>query len=134
MFTCLEEIPKDNSILKILSNLNEYSFEELKLIYSIVKTTLIFTAGGSPSSVNNYIMTNITKLVESVLENIRPSVLKFESVVYIVCKILKLLLKNKSFLEKILTFDLFNKLYEYSNTEKFVVSSEIFKVLFVFLA
>jgi hypothetical protein len=125
----VEEISRDNSFIKILSNLNEYTFEEMKLLYSISKTTLIFAISGEPVNLKNYIFLNINKLVDSILENIKPSSLKLESVVYIVCKILRLLFKNKPFLEKILSFDLFKKLYINSNSEKFVVSSEIFKTL-----
>lgn len=93
----MEELSRDNSFIKILSNLNEYTFDEMKMLYSISKTALIFAISGEPVNLKTYIFLNINKIVDSILENIEPSNLKLESVVYIVCRILRLLFKNKVF-------------------------------------
>jgi len=125
----MEELAKDTLFLVILSNLNEYSFDEMKLLYTITKTALIFAQSGESTRMKSFVFNNINKLVDSILENIKLASMKTESVVYIVCRILRLFFKHKAYLEKILTFDFFKKIYVASNSEKFVVSSEIFRTL-----
>ncbi len=91
----LEEICRDVSFIEILSNLNEYSFDDLKLLYSISKVAISLSVNGESAILKSYLFTNLSKLLESILKNIQPTSLKYESVVYIVCKVIRLLFKYK---------------------------------------
>jgi len=78
-----------------MSNLNEYSFDDLKLLYTISKVAISLSVNGESAVLKSYIFTNLNKLLDSILKNIQPTSLKYESVVYIVCKVIRLLFKYK---------------------------------------
>jgi len=49
--------------------------------------------------------------------------------VVIAVKLLRKLFKNETLYAKVLNYELFSEIYQYSQNEKFIVSSEIFKLL-----
>ena len=91
----MEELSKDESLIKILSNLNEYNYDEMKILYLLTKTVINFALSGEPINLKTFIFLNINKIVESIIENINPNLLKIECVVYTACKLLRLFFKNK---------------------------------------
>lgn len=56
---------------------------------------------------------------------------KEESIIFVIGKILKCLVEDNDYLAKILNFDLFKKIYTLTKSDKFVYSTEAFKLLCV---
>jgi len=123
-----EAMTGDCSILKIISNLNAYDIIEMKLVYKIVKSFI--QSSKILKKVKDFLLENTQNLIEALLENIRPtSLIKVDSVVFIVGKLFRTIFKQNVLYERILSFEFFSELYYFMKSEKFVVSSEAFKTI-----
>lgn len=151
-----ETFAVDQSILKILANLNEYNSVEMKLLYKIFKLFLKYngthdklrksSANSQKSSyeivsftkntnfdestVKRYLIENIQNIVEALLENINPSnKIKSDAVVSYVGKLFRTIFKQEFLFEKILNFEFFSEIYFYMKSEKFIINNEAFKII-----
>jgi len=126
-----EIITADNSLLYILANLDLYGPQGQKSIKKIFKT-LIKTSKNHPSikeKVNQYFYKNANAIANFILDILNRSV--DELIIYNIVKIIKFLIEDTASFTKILNFDLFQRLYNLTKSEKFVYSTEAYKTLCV---
>lgn len=112
-----------------MANLNEYRPGELKNLYKIIKAFVSIASRQFLSDVYLFFYDNLEQIIESILLNLANC--KSEVVVYMTGKILRKLFKNKVLYRKILNFRFFSEIYFYTKSEKFVISTEAFKILTV---
>jgi len=126
-----EILIRDNSFIYIIANLDLYNATEQNLLKKIFKT-LIKTSKDYNSvkeKVKMFFIKNanlITNLVLDILARAND-----ESMIFRISKIIKYMIENSDTLPKILNFEFFKRIYNLTKSEKFVYSTEAFKILCV---
>jgi hypothetical protein len=128
LIRCSKKLVTSEEIFIILSNLNEYSPNEIKSIYLIFKS-LIKLCQDSCQEVQKFFYENIRKITDALFENLHK--IKSDSVVFAVCKSLKRILKNDRLNENIISLQFFSEIFSFTKNENFVISFETFKILSV---
>lgn len=131
------EMMVDESFIKILINLHQFGYVEIKTIYKIFKYMLKFAFNSSSSlginktreSLKKMLIDNITLITEGLLDNFIS--IKNECVVEYVGKIFRQLIHIDELLLEMLNFQFFSEIYFFTKSENFFVSSEAFRVISV---
>ena len=126
---CLTRLIESQEFVNIFSNLNEYSNSETKVLCNILKAMLKISNMLLLDEVKKFLDENVQKIVDALFENLKK--IKSDYVVFVVFKILKRILKNEKLNLKVLTLEFFKELFFFTKNEKFVISFEAFKIIFV---
>ncbi len=113
----------------IFLNLNEYAYKEIQVLKIILKALLTICENGWYLEVNKFLTENILSFVNALFENLKK--LKSDSVVFIVFKLIKKILKIEELNKIILDMSFLIEIFNFSKSEKFVIAFESFKILFV---
>ena len=128
---CHKRLIERQEFVNIFSNLNEYANNETKVLCNILKSIVKNSKTFMLEEVEKFLEENVQNIVDALFENLKK--IKSDYVVFVVFKILKRILKNEKLNSKVLTLEFFKELFFFTKNEKFVVSFEAFKIIFVII-
>jgi len=125
------DLIKDYTLIYILANLDLYESIEQNKLKKIFKTLIktLKSHNSIEEEVANFFLNNANAIANLILDILDRT--PDESIIYVVGKIIKFLIEDKNSLSRILNFDFFKRIYNLTKSEKFVYSTEAFKILCV---
>jgi len=115
----VKSITKDILLLiKIISNLHQYDNTDLRALYKILK----LLSKHCPA----FIQENIQQIFDAILLNLNKD---SDCAIVYALKLIRTLIKDKINYKKLISFSLIKELFMYACSSKFILSSEMFKLL-----
>ena len=123
----------DNSLIYVLAYLNKFENEQqIKNIKKIFKTLI---GSGKLQNEDNFVIKKYFSEYSNIIANLLIDLLQDdcvdENIIFKIGKMIRYLIEFPESLIKMLNFEFFSKVYNLTKSDKFVYSSEAFKILCV---
>ena len=123
----------DNSLIYVLAYLNKFENEQqIKNIKKIFKTLI---GSAKLQNEDNFVIKKYFSEYSNIIANLLIDLLQDdcvdENIIFKIGKIIRYLIEFPESLIKMLNFEFFSKVYNLTKSDKFVYSSEAFKILCV---
>ena len=117
------EITKDDTFISLLGILNDLTKQEISVCYLIFKEMM----RANNKLIKIYLNNHFNMILTEIFNNL--NCIHDNYVIIIVGKQIRKLIKNKTYIDQVLNFDLLQKLFKYSESENFMLSKECLKVI-----